>query len=53
VNFQLLFAEANPPQVDPNDTDYLSSGYDTGSTSLSSTVNEYIFENGTCPLFEN
>jgi hypothetical protein len=34
-------------QLDPNDTDYASSGYDTGSTSLSSTVNEYVFENGT------
>jgi hypothetical protein len=33
--------------MDPNDTDYASSGYETGSTSLSSTVNEYVFENGT------
>jgi hypothetical protein len=32
--------------MDPSDTDYASSGYDTGSTSLSSTVNEYVFENG-------
>jgi hypothetical protein len=32
--------------MDPADTDYATSGYDTGSTSLSSTVNEYIFENG-------
>jgi hypothetical protein len=39
-----------PPQVNPADTDYATSGYDTGSTSLSSTVNEYIFENGICPL---
>jgi hypothetical protein len=38
--------------MDPNDTDYASSGYDTGSTSLSSTVNEYVFENGTSPLIE-
>jgi hypothetical protein len=38
--------------MDPNDTDYASSGYDTGSTSLSSTVNEYIFENGICLLLE-
>lgn len=28
------------------DSDYASSGYNTESTSLSSTVNEYIFENG-------
>jgi hypothetical protein len=34
------------PQINPTDTDYASSGYDTGSTSLSSTVNEYVFENG-------
>jgi hypothetical protein len=33
--------------MDPNDTDYATSGYETGSTSLSSTVNEYVFENGT------
>jgi hypothetical protein len=33
-------------QIDPSDTDYASSGYDTSSTSLSSTVNDYIFENG-------
>jgi hypothetical protein len=39
-----------PPQMNPADTDYATSGYDTGSTSLSSTVNEYIFENGICPL---
>jgi hypothetical protein len=36
--------------VNPADTDYATSGYDTGSTSLSSTVNEYIFENGIFPL---
>jgi hypothetical protein len=32
--------------MDPNDTHYATSGYDTSSISLSSTVNEYIFENG-------
>jgi hypothetical protein len=32
--------------VDPADTDYASSGYDTGSTSLSSRIHEYVFENG-------
>jgi hypothetical protein len=35
--------------MDPNDTDYATSGYATESTSLSSTVHEYVFENGTCP----
>jgi hypothetical protein len=38
-----------PPQMNPADTDYATSGYDTGCTSLSSTVNEYIFENGILP----
>jgi hypothetical protein len=36
-----------PAQLDPNDSDYASSGYDTATTSLSSTINEYVFENGT------
>jgi hypothetical protein len=38
--------------MDPNDTDYATSGYDTNTTSLSSTVNEYVFENGIHPLLE-
>jgi hypothetical protein len=33
--------------MDPYDTDYSSSGYETDSTSLASAVNEYVFENGT------
>jgi hypothetical protein len=33
-------------QMDPKDTDYATSGYETGSTSLSSTANDYVFENG-------
>jgi hypothetical protein len=44
--------EVDPDMLDPNDTDYATSGYATDSTSLSSTVNEYIFENGICPAFE-
>jgi hypothetical protein len=39
-------------QVNPADTDDATSGYDTGSTSISSTVNEYVFENGICPLLQ-
>jgi hypothetical protein len=39
---------ANAPQMDPgNDTGYETTGYDSGSTSLASTVNQYVFENGT------
>jgi hypothetical protein len=33
-------------QLDSADSDYASSGYDTSSTSLSSSVFEYVFENG-------
>jgi hypothetical protein len=32
--------------MDPYDTDYASSGYETDSTSLASAVNDYVFENG-------
>jgi hypothetical protein len=39
--------EVDPEMLAPDDTDYASSGYDTGSTSLSATVNQYVFENGT------
>jgi hypothetical protein len=38
------------PQMDPSDTDYESSGYSTDTTSLSSTVHQYVFENGACPV---
>jgi hypothetical protein len=32
--------------MDPDYNDYAMLGYETGRTSLSSTVNEYVFENG-------
>jgi hypothetical protein len=30
----------------PGDSDYESSGYDTSTASLSSSVHQYLFENG-------
>jgi hypothetical protein len=39
-------AKASSLQQDSTDTEYATSGYETGSTSLSSTVNQYVFENG-------
>ena len=39
-------------EVDPavlantDDTDYASSGYDTSTQSLTSSINEYVMENG-------
>jgi hypothetical protein len=38
------------PQLDGDQTDYESAGYSTDTTSLSSTVQEYVFENGACPV---
>jgi hypothetical protein len=42
----VLSADASRAQIDPTDSDYASSGWDIGTPSLASTVNEYVFENG-------
>jgi hypothetical protein len=39
--------EVDPSVLDhTDDSDYLSSGYDTSTASLTSSIHSYIFENG-------
>ncbi|KAF8525681.1 S-adenosyl-L-methionine-dependent methyltransferase [Trichophaea hybrida] len=38
--------EIDPAMNDNSDSDYASSGYETSTESLSSSIHEYIFENG-------
>jgi hypothetical protein len=41
--------EVDPKLLEEETTDYSTAGFNTETTSLSSTVAEYVFENGPAP----